>query len=71
MSENALLAVDALRPGTTVEVCSSFDRKWKRGFQVESVEGGGYRLRRLSDGSVLPTIFAFNVVREELSTDHW
>lgn len=71
MSENALLSFEALRPGTAVEVRSTFDRSWKRGFQVESVQGGGYRLRRLSDGSVLPAVFAFNVVREECTGERW
>ena len=75
MSENALLQweqYEALRPGTPVEVRSSFDRTWKRGFRVEKVDdGGGYRLRRMSDGSVLPTVFAFEVVREASDTDSW
>ena len=71
MSENALLSFEALRPGTAVEVHSTFDRSWKRGFQVESVHGGGYRLRRVSDGSVLPTVFAYNVVRPEVTSDSW
>ncbi|HVM07533.1 MAG TPA: hypothetical protein VM345_03635 [Acidimicrobiales bacterium] len=71
MSENALMSRQALRPGTAVEVRSTFDRSWKRGFRVESVQGGGYRIRRLSDGAVLPTVFAFNVVREEVGSDRW
>ena len=66
-----MLSFDALGPGTPVEVRSSFDRDWKRGFQIESVEGGGYRLRRRSDGSVLPAVFAFDVVRRESATDRW
>jgi hypothetical protein len=73
MSDNALLSIRALRPGTPVEVRSSFDRNWKRGFQVESVDGCGYRLRRNSDGSVLPTVFAFDVVRQDSwdGVDRW
>ena len=63
MSENAIVYTDALRPGATVEVRSSFDRGWKRGFLVESVDGGGYRLRRMSDGAVLPAVFTFDAVR--------
>ena len=60
-----MLQMQALRPGTPVEVRSSFDRRWTRGFRVESVEGGGYRLRRVSDGSVLPTVFKFDIVRQD------
>jgi hypothetical protein len=70
MVDNALLSLHALRPGTAVEVRSSFDRTWKRGFLVEKVDGGGYRLRRISDGSVLPTVFSFNVVREAPQHDN-
>ena len=54
----------ALQPGTEVEVRSTFDQSWKRGFVVESaVEGQGYLLRRLSDGAVLPIPFRPEVIR--------
>ena len=66
-----MLQLRALRPGTDVEVRSSFDRGWKRGFRIASVDGGGYRLRRNSDGSVLPAVFSFEVVREESRSDRW
>jgi hypothetical protein len=52
-----------LQPGTDVEVKSSFDQGWKRGFVVEDTSQNGYRLRRRSDGSVLPTAFPPDVVR--------
>ncbi|HEX4979557.1 MAG TPA: hypothetical protein VFV35_05785 [Acidimicrobiales bacterium] len=61
----------ALDPGTPVEVHSRFDRTWRPGFRVEAVEGRGYRLRRISDGAVLPAVFAFTAVREECSVDVW
>lgn len=69
MSDSAMLSMEALRPGTPVEVRSTFDRNWKRGFQVESAQRGGYRLRRNSDGAVLPTVFAFEVVRQASEDD--
>ena len=53
----------ALEPGTDVEVRSSFDRDWKRGFVVEGACEQGYHLRRRSDGSVLPTTFPAEIVR--------
>ena len=54
----------ALEPGTEVEVRSTFDHSWKRGFVVESaVEGQGYLLRRRSDGAVLPIAFRPEVIR--------
>jgi hypothetical protein len=54
--------------GTRVEVRSKFDRAWARGFEVvEAVDGPhrGYLIRRRSDGSILPTVFGPDDVREE------
>ena len=51
-----------LRPGTEVEVRSSLST-WSVGFRVAQVGIRGYRLRRLSDGQVLPTEFGFDRVR--------
>jgi hypothetical protein len=40
--------------------------RWARGFEVaEAIEDDGYRVRRLSDGSVLPTDIAADDVRAE------
>jgi len=53
-------------PGTRVEVRSRFDRKWARGFEIaEVLDGPAYRIRRRSDGSVLPTVFTPEDVRED------
>jgi hypothetical protein len=60
-----------IEPGTQVEVMSSFDQAWKRGFTVETNCDEGYRLRRASDGQVLPTSFALDDVREELKRAGW
>jgi hypothetical protein len=52
-----------------VEVRSRFDQAWARGFEVaEQVPGlaePSYRVRRRSDGSVLPVLFGGDEVREE------
>ncbi len=52
-----------------MEVRSRFDRAWARGFEVaEQVPGlpeARYRVRRRSDGSVLPVLFGDDEVREE------
>lgn len=53
----------ALEPGTEVEVRSTFDNTWKRGFVVEAPAEGGYLLRRRSDGTVLPITFRPEVLR--------
>jgi hypothetical protein len=61
--------------GTKVEVRDRFDRRWTRGFEVaetvETGEGAGYRIRRLSDGSVLPVVFGADEVRREKKKDFW
>jgi hypothetical protein len=45
-------------PGTRVEVRSRFRQDWVRGFEVDGPEGFGYRLRRISDNTVLPVVFS-------------
>lgn len=48
---------DELQPGSVVEVRRRFDRAWARGFQVIDGDGHSFRLRRNSDGAVLPVSF--------------
>jgi hypothetical protein len=53
-----------------VEVRSSFEQRWTRGFEVSEVlqadEGERrYRVRRRSDGSILPVTFSDDDLREE------
>lgn len=54
---------------------SRFDDHWARGFEVcDSVDEDGHvrhRLRRRSDGSILPVLFAEEDVREEKRRDMW
>lgn len=63
-----------MEPGTRVEVRSKFDRSWSRGFEVVEVvpepddpalDGEAYRVRRRSDGQILPVLFSEDDVREE------
>ncbi|MCZ7527039.1 MAG: hypothetical protein M5U14_12045 [Acidimicrobiia bacterium] len=58
-----------MEAGTRVEVRSRFDDRWARGFEVvdvvEDERGRSFRVRRRSDGSVLPVLFADDDVREE------
>lgn len=60
-----------MQPGTRVEVRSRFDRRWARGFEVDAIVAEadkprpGYRIRRKSDGAVLPSLFVSDEVREE------
>ena len=54
---------ESLAPGRHVEVRNRFTGAWSRGFELVEVVDGGYRIRRLSDGSVLPTLFLPEDVR--------
>lgn len=60
-----------MEAGTKVEVRDRFTDAWRRGFEVAEAVDGGYRIRRLSDGSVLPVVFTADEVRREKKTDWW
>jgi len=61
-----------MRPGTRVEVRSTFDGSWVEGFEVVSTDDdGSLHLRRLSDGEVLPTSFPPDAVRRERRREMW
>lgn len=58
--------------GTHVEVRGGFDGSWSTGFAVDShTAEGRYRLRRRSDGQVLPVEFGGNDVRKERNNMWW
>jgi len=52
-----------LAPGTAVDVRSRYVGEWSSGFEVAEPLSEGYRIRRLSDGSVLPDVFTNDDVR--------
>jgi hypothetical protein len=54
-----------LAEGTPVDVRNRFVGSWSHGFEVAERVQGGYRVRRLSDDSVLPDIFPSEDVRSE------
>jgi hypothetical protein len=59
-----------------VEVRSRFDHAWARGFEVaeriSADTGPRYRVRRRSDGSVLPVLFDDHELRaERRKNDMW
>ena len=56
---------ESLEAGMRVEVRRRFDQHWARGFEVVEATENGYRVRRLSDGMVLPTEFTAEDVRRE------
>jgi hypothetical protein len=53
----------SIRPGMPVEVRNQLSMSWSHGFEVATVDGEGCRLRRLSDGRVLPAVFDVHAVR--------
>ena len=68
-----------MRPGTRVEVRSRFESRWTRGFEVaDQVDGerddhgeAMYKVRRRSDGSILPVTFSEADLREENRRSTW
>jgi hypothetical protein len=48
---------DSWRPGARVAVRNRYTRSWSPGFEIdaEAPSPEGYRVRRQSDGAVLPT----------------
>ena len=63
----------ALTAGTRVDVRSRYVGSWSRGFEVaERVDELGYRVRRLSDGAVLPDLLDEDELRpERRRNDFW
>jgi len=49
---------DTLAPGTPVDVRSRYVGEWATGFEVQFRVDEGYIIRRLSDGSLLPSVLA-------------
>ena len=54
-----------LPQGTPVQVRDRFEFAFRSGFEVSEATDAGYRLRRRSDGVVLPAEFALKDVRAE------
>jgi hypothetical protein len=64
-----------VRPGTRVEVRGRFESRWSRGFEIADREGDPqqprYRVRRRSDGAILPVTFSEDDLREERRRSTW
>lgn len=55
--------INLLGVGTHVEVKNRLDGRWSRGFEIAAHVNDGYRIRRTSDDTVLPTVFTTDQVR--------
>jgi hypothetical protein len=53
--------------GTPVEVWNTYLGRWSRGFLIGEVDAAGVRLRRRSDGALLPALFDKDVVRHDIA----
>ena len=51
--------------GMRVDVRNRFVGSWSHGFEVAERVENGYRVRRLSDNTVLPDVFPVDEVRSE------
>ena len=64
-----------VRTGTRVEVRTRFESSWTRGFEIaDKAEDNGqafYKVRRRSDGSILPVTFSEDDLREERRRQTW
>ena len=60
-----------LRIDARVEIRRRFDQEWARGFTIAAIEDDGYRVLRVSDGFVLPVVFAPEEVRRERKRSMW
>ncbi len=67
----SVVAGPALTVGTHVDVQSQFDGSWQPGFVVAEVTAIGYRLRRESDGEVLPELPHERVRRRRTRSTWW
>lgn len=67
------VADEELSPGDKVEVRRRFDAQWARGFEVVEVTDDGVRVRRTSDGEVLPVEFREVDIRRahKRANDFW
>lgn len=67
------LLADTLQVGDKVEVRRRFDAQWARGFEIVEVTDDGYRVKRMSDGEILPATFSADDVREarKRANDFW
>ena len=64
-----------MKIGAKVEVRNRFEASWSRGFEVaeiiEAQLGLEYKIKRRSDGSLLPSLFPEEDLREERRRQTW
>jgi hypothetical protein len=53
--------------GLPVEVWNTYLGRWSRGFLIGEIDPTGVRLRRRSDGALLPALFDKDAVRHDVA----
>ena len=57
--------------GEQVEVHTRFNDSWVPGFEIAEVADSGYRVRRSSDGTLLPNVTSESDLRPVSSRPQW
>jgi hypothetical protein len=73
-SDVGIFTIEDMEPGTRVEVRNRYRHGWARGFEVAEVldeRTSRFRVRRRSDGSVIPAVFDAREIRLETTTSIW
>jgi hypothetical protein len=52
-----------MHQGQSVEVHTRFDDSWSEGFEIAEITPDGFRVRRTSDGSLLPGVTSSSDLR--------
>ena len=52
-----------LQLGEPVEVHTKFNDRWVGGFEIAEIVADGYRVRRTSDGTLLPNVTGYDDLR--------
>jgi hypothetical protein len=60
-----------MRVGEQVEVHTRFNDSWVPGFEIAEVADSGYRVRRRSDGVILPNVTSESDLRPLSPMPRW
>jgi hypothetical protein len=63
MQEASMPSDGSIETGTEVEVRNRFTGDWSVGFEVAGRANGAFQVRRLRDGTILPTGFRDEEIR--------
>ncbi|MDP9334197.1 MAG: STAS domain-containing protein [Actinomycetota bacterium] len=70
ISEHEAEVAYGVHVGDRVEIATRFTGTWATGFEVAAMGADGFRIRRVSDNTLLPIAFAHDEVRPEPPSPH-